>query len=62
MTMKQDAKKLLPGTIIVNSDNEAGTLVRLTYLEDNKPYWLINWTGRGLDWLSIDKVQECVIL
>ena len=60
--MYQDAEELIPGTIIVNSINEAGTLKIFGHFPDGIAYWVVDWTGRGLEIVPVEKIQDCVIL
>jgi hypothetical protein len=56
--MKQNAKELLPQTVVKNSIGEVGTLITLQYSLRGKLYWLVYWSGRGLALEPIEKVQE----
>lgn len=56
--MKQDAGKLLPGTVVKNSIGEMGTLITLGYDFNGKPYWMIDWgMPRGLSKEYVSQVQ-----
>ena len=59
MKMKQDAKKLLPGTVIKNSIGERGKLVAMRHGITGKQYWLVDWPVRGLTPETIEYIQSC---
>lgn len=53
--MKQDAKKLLPGTLVTDGQ-QPGTLLELAATPTTL-YWLIDWAGRGLLAVPVADVQ-----
>lgn len=59
--MKQNAKTLLPGTVVQRSDGaggyERGTLRKLEYHALNGWQWLIDWENIGQSWERCRYVQ-----
>lgn len=56
--MKQNARNLLPRTVIKNSIGELGTLISLRHDVNGDLCWLIDWAGRGLSYELVSEVQK----